>query len=222
MMPLAEFVETYYRLHAVPNLAGSTPDFYKLTWVNHIMPRLGDYGVPRADAKTAGAVFREELERAGTGTLELDGCDNSEPVNHRVWSSVDRATRSRAREVRHPARRAGEPGLPTIRRATAPAAATSRAAAATRAARPSRAATRSTASSTETRLPQDGTHVRASPGRRYRVRDRRRLLLPRRLQSETVACADRREQAADPPRHVRHQGRSCGRSSGRRTRTPRT
>lgn len=42
---LAQFVETYWRLHAVPNLAPSTREFYKRTWVNHIMPRLGDYGV---------------------------------------------------------------------------------------------------------------------------------------------------------------------------------
>ncbi len=30
-VPLAEFVETYWRLHAVPNLAESTRAFYKLT-----------------------------------------------------------------------------------------------------------------------------------------------------------------------------------------------
>jgi hypothetical protein len=40
-VPLSEFVETYWRLHAVPNLAESTREFYKLTWTNHIMPRLG-------------------------------------------------------------------------------------------------------------------------------------------------------------------------------------
>ena len=69
-MPLARFVETYWRLHAVPNLAQSTRDFYKLTWVNHIMPRLGDYGVRELTPKRL-ARFREELEHAGTGTATV-------------------------------------------------------------------------------------------------------------------------------------------------------
>jgi integrase len=64
--PLGEFVETYWRLHAVPNLAKSTRDFYKLTWTNHIMPRLGDYGVRELTPKRL-ARFREELEKANVG-----------------------------------------------------------------------------------------------------------------------------------------------------------
>ena len=136
--------------------------------------------------------------------------------------AVGRAARSRAREVRHPARRAGEPGLPTIRCATA--------------SRPRRAGLPLQRVPPGQVAPQRAV-PRAAPrgdcrktartseqaaGGAYGVRDRRCLLLPRRLQSKTVACADRREQAADRPRHVRHQGRSCGRSGGRRTRTPRT
>ena len=69
-LPLTEFVETYWRLHAVPNLAQSTRDFYKLTWVNHIMPRLGDYGVRELTPKRL-ARFREELERAGVETASV-------------------------------------------------------------------------------------------------------------------------------------------------------
>jgi hypothetical protein len=42
-VPFREFVETYWALHAKPNLAESTRDFYARTWVNHIMPQLGDY-----------------------------------------------------------------------------------------------------------------------------------------------------------------------------------
>ena len=53
---LRELVETYWRLHAVPNLAQSTRDFYKITWVNHIMPRLGRLPRSRADPKAAGAI----------------------------------------------------------------------------------------------------------------------------------------------------------------------
>jgi integrase len=67
---LAEFVETYWRLHAVPNLAPSTRDFYKLTWTNHIMPRLGDHGVRELTPKRL-ARFREELERAGVGVATM-------------------------------------------------------------------------------------------------------------------------------------------------------
>jgi integrase len=69
-VPLTQFVETYWRLHAVPNLAQSTRDFYKLTWANHIMPRLGEYGVRELTPKRL-ARFREELERAGTGTATV-------------------------------------------------------------------------------------------------------------------------------------------------------
>lgn len=65
-VPLREFVETYWRLHAVPNLAPSTRDFYLRTWTNHIMPRLGDQGVRELTPKRLRR-FREELERAGIG-----------------------------------------------------------------------------------------------------------------------------------------------------------
>jgi integrase len=69
-MPLVEFVEIYWRLHAVPNLADSTRAFYKLTWANHIKPRLGDYGVREL---TPGRIkrFREELERDKVGTATV-------------------------------------------------------------------------------------------------------------------------------------------------------
>lgn len=58
---LREFVETYWRLHAVPNLAPSTRDFYLRTWTNHIMPCLGDHGVHELTPKRL-TRFREELE----------------------------------------------------------------------------------------------------------------------------------------------------------------
>jgi integrase len=64
--PLAEFVETYWRLHAVPNLAPSTREFYKLTWANHIKPRLGDYGVRELTPGRL-ARFREDLEKSQIG-----------------------------------------------------------------------------------------------------------------------------------------------------------
>jgi Phage integrase, N-terminal SAM-like domain len=67
---LNEFVETYWRVHAVPNLAASTRDFYARAWSNHIKPRLGDYGVRELTPKRL-ARFREELERAGVGTATI-------------------------------------------------------------------------------------------------------------------------------------------------------
>jgi integrase len=69
-VPLAGFVETYWRLHAVPNLAPSTRDFYMRTWLNHIAPRLGDVGVRELSPKRLSR-FRDELERAGVGTATV-------------------------------------------------------------------------------------------------------------------------------------------------------
>ncbi len=67
---LSEFVETYWQLHAVPNLAPSTRAFYKVTWVNHIRPRLGSYSVRELTPKRL-ARFRDELERAGVGVATV-------------------------------------------------------------------------------------------------------------------------------------------------------
>lgn len=67
---LREFVETYWRMHAVPNLASSTRDFYARAWANHISPRLGDYGVRELTPKVL-VRFRGELERSGVGTATV-------------------------------------------------------------------------------------------------------------------------------------------------------
>jgi len=69
-VPVREFVETYWALHANPNLAESTRDFYARTWVNHIMPRLGDYGVRELTPKRL-ARFREEPEKAEVGAATV-------------------------------------------------------------------------------------------------------------------------------------------------------
>jgi len=65
-VPLAEFVETYWRLHAVPNLRPATRDLYNRIWALHIKPRLGDYGVRELSPKRL-TRFRAELERSGAG-----------------------------------------------------------------------------------------------------------------------------------------------------------
>ena len=68
--PLREFVETYWRLHAVPNLAPSTRELYARTWAKHILPRLGDYGVRELTPRRL-ARFRAELENAKVGTATV-------------------------------------------------------------------------------------------------------------------------------------------------------
>ncbi len=69
-IPLREFVLTYWRLHAIPNLAASTRAYYLHALTNHIEPRLGDYGVRDLTPKRIGR-FREELEHAGLGASTI-------------------------------------------------------------------------------------------------------------------------------------------------------
>jgi hypothetical protein len=67
---LAEFVETYWRLHAVPNLSQSTRDLYSGVWERHMLPALGDYGVRELTPKRL-TRFRADLEQAGVGTATV-------------------------------------------------------------------------------------------------------------------------------------------------------
>ncbi len=69
-VPLCEFVETYWGLHAVPNLSPATSDLYGRVWSMHIIPRLGDYGVRELTPKRL-TRFRVELERAGVGAATV-------------------------------------------------------------------------------------------------------------------------------------------------------
>ena len=43
--PVSEFVETYWRRHAVPNLADNTRDGYRRVWGKHVRPVLGGYSL---------------------------------------------------------------------------------------------------------------------------------------------------------------------------------
>jgi integrase len=69
-VPLSEFVETYWRLHAIPNLSQASRDLYSRVWALHILPRLGGYGVRELTPKRL-TRFRVELERAGVGTATV-------------------------------------------------------------------------------------------------------------------------------------------------------
>src|ERR1700730_8780768 len=65
-VPLAEFVETYWRLHAAPNLPPAPGELYKRIWSLHIKPRLSEYGVRELTPRRL-TRFRAELEGAGVG-----------------------------------------------------------------------------------------------------------------------------------------------------------
>ena len=67
---LCEFVETYWQLHAVPNLSEATRDLYGRIWDLHILPRLGEYGVREITPKRL-IRFRADLENAKLGTATI-------------------------------------------------------------------------------------------------------------------------------------------------------
>lgn len=69
-VPPREFSKVYWRLHAIPDLAPSMRDFYRRALSNHIVPRLGDYGVRELTPKRL-ARFREELEKAKVGAATV-------------------------------------------------------------------------------------------------------------------------------------------------------
>lgn len=107
-VPLCEFVETYWRLHAVPNLSKASRDLYGRVWGLHILPRLGDYGVRELTPKRL-TRFRVELERAGVGTATvvkamtivqsiLSFAVSEELVEYNAAASVAKPRYERARE----------------------------------------------------------------------------------------------------------------------------
>jgi integrase len=105
---LREFVETYWRLHALPNLSQATRDLYGRVWALHILPRLGDYGVRELTPKRL-TRFRAELERAGVGTATvvkamtivqsiLSFAVSEELVEYNAAAAVTKPQYTRARE----------------------------------------------------------------------------------------------------------------------------
>jgi integrase len=75
---LAEFIEDYWRAHAVPNLEPQTRRNYRQQWGKHILPRLGEYelrainaaGIP-ARARRADASRRRRRPDAAAGLAVL-------------------------------------------------------------------------------------------------------------------------------------------------------
>jgi integrase len=107
-VPLSEFVETYWRLHAVPNLRPATRELYTQIWSLHIKPQLGEYGVRELSPKRL-TRFRSELERAGVGNATivkamsivqsiLSFAVTEELVEYNAGAAVKKPRYTRARE----------------------------------------------------------------------------------------------------------------------------
>jgi hypothetical protein len=103
---LAEFVETYWRLHAVPNLSPATRELYGGIWERHILPVLGEYGA--SSARNDSRAFAPSSSRAASAprpwSRRSRSCSRSSasPSARRSSSSTppppcaSRATRGRA------------------------------------------------------------------------------------------------------------------------------
>ena len=63
---LAEFIEVYWRRHAVPNLADNTRDSYPRVWVRHVLPVLGGYSLRDVTPGVADD-FKASLIASGVG-----------------------------------------------------------------------------------------------------------------------------------------------------------
>jgi integrase len=107
---LGEFVEIYWRLHAIPNLSRATRDLYGRVWSLHILPRLGQYGVRELTPKRL-TRFRADLEKAGVGTATvvkamtivqsiLTFAIGEELVEYNAAAGVTKPRYERAREPR--------------------------------------------------------------------------------------------------------------------------
>lgn len=63
---VAEFVETWWELHAIPNLEASTRTLYKGTWGRHLQRRIGGYKLREVTPEVVGDL-QAQLLRAGLG-----------------------------------------------------------------------------------------------------------------------------------------------------------
>jgi integrase len=68
---LAEFVEDYWRLHAIPNLESQTRSTYRQQWGKHILPRLGEYELRAINPRLILRQLVEPMRRAGAGDPTL-------------------------------------------------------------------------------------------------------------------------------------------------------
>jgi len=64
---LDEFIEDYWRLHAIPHLGHATRRTYEQEWVKWILPRLGSYRLRQLSARMIVRQLVEPMRRAGAG-----------------------------------------------------------------------------------------------------------------------------------------------------------
>ena len=64
---LDEFIEDYWRLHAIPHLGHATRRTYEQEWVKWILPRLGAYRLRQLSARMIVRQLVEPMRRAGAG-----------------------------------------------------------------------------------------------------------------------------------------------------------
>lgn len=64
---LDEFIEDYWRLHAIPNLGHATRRTYEQEWVKWILPRLGSYRLRQLSARIIVRELVDPMRRAGAG-----------------------------------------------------------------------------------------------------------------------------------------------------------
>jgi integrase len=64
---LAEFIEDYWRLHAIPNLEGATRAMYRQQWGKHILPRLGEYELRAITPRLINRQLVEPMRQQGAG-----------------------------------------------------------------------------------------------------------------------------------------------------------
>jgi len=68
---LADFMEDYWRAHAISNLEPATRATYRQQWGKHILPRLGDYELLAVTAQVILRELVEPMRRAGAGDPTL-------------------------------------------------------------------------------------------------------------------------------------------------------
>jgi integrase len=64
---LDEFIEDYWRIHAVPNLEASTRRNYLQQWSKWLLPRLGPYELGQITPRVVNRQLVEPMRRAGAG-----------------------------------------------------------------------------------------------------------------------------------------------------------
>jgi integrase len=64
---LAEFMEDYWRLHAIPNLEPATRATYRQQWAKHILPRLGEHELRAINPRLINRQLVAPMRVAGAG-----------------------------------------------------------------------------------------------------------------------------------------------------------